>query len=171
MRLLFEMDFGNYEKHWRVFERHSARAIILREGRAAMVYSQKHGYYKFPGGGIEPGESPREAMLRETAEEAGLRVIPESVREYGLVHRAQQSTSQEKEIFVQDNYYFLCRAWEEEGAQRLDPYEAEEGFQLRWIEPEKAILANRQGCAGVDCAMLEREARVLERLKEEGLFR
>lgn len=171
MRRLFEMDKGDYEPGWRVFERHSARAILICGGRVAMVYSRKYGYYKFPGGGIEPGESPRQAMLREAAEEAGLQVLPESVREYGCVRRRQRSHSGAQEIFAQDNFYYLCRAAGEAGEQRLDPYEAEEGFELRWVQPVQAICANRAAHAGeIDQAMLEREARVLELLTEEGLL-
>ena len=44
-------------------------------------------YYKFPGGGIERGEDPVEAMIRETREESGMIVIPETITEYGYVHR------------------------------------------------------------------------------------
>ena len=74
----------------RVFDRPSVRAIILRGGRIAMVHSLKYDYYKFPGGGIEAGESHLEALLREAREEAGLRILPESVREYGVVPRAER---------------------------------------------------------------------------------
>ena len=73
MRLLFPMDAQNYDPAWRVFQRDSARAILLRGGRATMIYSRKYAYYKFPGGGIEPLEAPVQALLRETEEEAGLR--------------------------------------------------------------------------------------------------
>ena len=50
-----------------------------------MIHSLKYDYYKFPGGGIENGENPVEAMIRETREEAGLVVKPETVKEYGYV--------------------------------------------------------------------------------------
>ena len=36
---------------------------------------------------IENGENPVEAMIRETREEAGLAVCPETIKEYGYVHR------------------------------------------------------------------------------------
>lgn len=91
MRLLFPMDAQNYDPAWRVFQRDSARAILLRGGRAAMIYSRKYAYYKFPGGGIEPSEAPVQALLRETEEEAGLRILPQSIREYGCVRRIQKS--------------------------------------------------------------------------------
>ena len=113
MHLLFPMDAQNYDPAWRVFQRDSARAILLRGGRAAMVYSRKYAYYKFPGGGIEPSEAPVQALLRETEEEAGLRVLPQSIREYGCVRRIQKSDSGAAEIFRQDNLYYLCEAAED----------------------------------------------------------
>ena len=108
MRLLFDLDKKDYADCTHAFERDSARAIIIRNGRIAMVHSLKYDYYKVPGGGIEPGETREEAVVRETLEEAGLTVIPGSVKEYGYVHRAQRSTLYETEYFQQDNYYYLC---------------------------------------------------------------
>ena len=90
MRLLFEMDAKDYDPDGKVFSRPSARGIIIRDGKIAMVHSLKYDYYKFPGGGIEKGESPEQTLQREVAEEAGLQVIPQSIREYGLVHRVQK---------------------------------------------------------------------------------
>lgn len=91
MRLLFEIDTKDYDPNGTPFIRHSARCIHIKNGLVAMVHSIKYDYYKFPGGGIEKGEGPIDALIRETQEEAGLAVIPESVREYGYVHRVQKS--------------------------------------------------------------------------------
>lgn len=166
MRRLFEMDTKDYDPKGRVFARPSARGIILRGGKVAMVHSLKYDYYKFPGGGIEPGETPVAALCREVAEESGLRVLSDSVREYGLVHRVQKSDQEDAEIFVQDNYYYLCDVLPEAEPQKLDDYEAEERFTLEFVDPDKAIRANREKDHGPkDQRMLEREARVLELLK------
>ena len=165
MRLLFPMDAQNYDPAWRVFQRDSARAILLRGGRAAMIYSRKYAYYKFPGGGIEPLEAPVQALLRETEEEAGLRILPQSIREYGCVRRIQKSDSGAAEIFRQDNFYYLCEAAEDTICQRLDAYESDEGFTLEWVDPFHAITVNRRHAHGpADPVMLEREALVLEAL-------
>ena len=108
MRLLFEMDKKDYGQCTHTFTRNSARSIIISDGKVAMIHSIKYDYYKFPGGGVEKGEDPIEAMIRETREEAGLVVIPESVKEYGYVHRIQRSDIDATECFVQDNFYYLC---------------------------------------------------------------
>ena len=121
---------------------------------------------------MEKGEDPIGAMIRETREEAGLIVIPETVREYGYVHRIQKSDSDPTECFVQDNFYFLCDVSEELSSQSLDDYEAEEAYRLVFIEPEAAIRANRSVKESpYHPLMFEREARVLEMLISEGLIR
>ena len=171
MRLLFEIDTKDYDLCGAVFVRHSARCIHIKDGLAAMVHSVKYNYYKFPGGGIEENESPERAMIRETQEEAGLVVIPESVKEYGYVHRIQKSDHDDAECFIQDNYYYLCDVEEGIQAQALDDYEADEKFTLEYVEPDRAVFVNRNVNHGqTDQIMLEREARVLELLKEEGYF-
>ena len=169
MRLLFEIDTKEYDPNGVAFVRHAARCIHIRNGLVAMVHSLKYDYYKFPGGGIEEGESAEHAMIRETREDAGLAVIPGSVREYGYVHRIQKSDHDDAECFIQDNYYFLCDVEEAVHSQNLDDYEADESFTLEYVEPDRAIFVNRNADHGpADQIMLEREARVLELLKAEG---
>lgn len=168
LRLLFEIDLQDYAGCTRTFTRNSARSIILSGGRVAMVHSLKYDYYKFPGGGIEAGESLAEALCREVREESGMMVDPDSIREFGLVHR--RSREDDGGVFIQDNYYYLCDADENVG-QELDEYEAEEGFTPEWVTPAHAIETNRYHDHGVSAqVMLEREALVLERLMKEGYF-
>ena len=171
MRLLFELDKKNYANCTHAFVRNSARSIIIKNGLIAMIHSLKYDYYKFPGGGIEKGETVIDALIRETLEEAGLTVIPESIKEYGYVHRVQKSSWNETTYFVQDNYYCLCDVQAGTVAQKLDDYESYERFTLEFVKPETAIRANRNKDHGPkDPMTLEREARVLELLTAEGLF-
>ncbi|NLD83618.1 MAG: NUDIX domain-containing protein [Clostridiales bacterium] len=171
MRLLFEIDKKDYGQCTRTYMRDSARSIIIENGKVAMIRSVRYGYYKFPGGGIERGESPVAAMIRETREEAGLLVLPESVKEYGYVHRVQRSEQDETLCFVQDNYYYLCRAKKRLVAQALEEDEAREGFQLEFVEPALAIRKNRSFAGGpYNPVRLERAARILEMLSAEGLL-
>ena len=171
MRLLFDLDKKDYDVSMPQFIRPSVRGIILRDGKVAMIHSLKYDYYKFPGGGIEGGEGHIQTLIREIREEAGLEVIPESIREYGWVHRAQKSGY--GDVLVQENYYYLCQTEDLRLGQNLDDYEQEERFTLEFVEPRHAICVNRRAMetslAGdpVYALMAEREARVLEWLLKE----
>ncbi|MBQ7184883.1 MAG: NUDIX domain-containing protein [Clostridia bacterium] len=170
MRLLFEMDLKDHGGCTHVFRRDSARSVIIRDGKVAMIHSPKYDYYKFPGGGIEEGEDPVKAMIRETREEAGLIIIPGTVREYGYVHRIQKSDKDPTECFVQDNYYYLCTAEDAPVSQDLDEYEASESYRPEFVSPAAAIEKNRHVKESpYNPMMFEREARVLEMLASEGL--
>lgn len=169
MEILFTLDSGVYDESIEVVYRPSARGIIIKDGKVAMIHSALYDYYKFPGGGIEETESPAEAMVREVKEESGLSVIPESIRELGNVHRRSRTAL--GGLFIQDNYYFVCSCKESIGETNLDDYESEEGFTLEFVSPEDAIKRNRS-CPHMDKMplMLEREARVLLMLIERGYF-
>ena len=171
MRLLFAIDMQDYADCTCTFRRDSARGIILRDGRVAMVHSLRDGYYKFPGGGIEKDESPVEAMIRETREEAGLIVRPDTVQAYGLVHRIQRGSQDPNECFIQDNFYYICEAEDEILPPLMEDYEAEAGFTLEFVDARHAIRVNRESSLGSRYhTMLRREARVLEMLIEEGVI-
>ncbi len=169
MRLLFELDNKDYKKDGTVMVRPSVRGIIIKGGKIAMVHSLKYDYYKFPGGGIEPGETNEETLIREVMEEAGLTVIPESIREYGYVHRVQKTPR--IDMFIQDNFYYLCETTDEILPQDLDDYEADEHFTLEFADPVSVIRTNREKDHGpVLPFTTEREARVLEYLLRENRF-
>ena len=171
MRLLFDIDLQDYATCTRTYRRDSTRGIILRQGRVAMMHSLRDGYYKFPGGGIEKGESPVDAMRREVREEAGLVVLPQSVQEYGVVHRIQRSPGDPEEIFVQDNFYYIGCAEDTALDPQLEDYEAEAGFTMEWVEARQVIRSNRESAPNSRYqVMLLREARVLEMLIEEGII-
>jgi len=171
MRLLFEIDLKNYDKNGKAFIRPSARAIIIKDNKIYMVHSLVYDYYKFPGGGIEKDESNIDALIREAAEEAGLVVIKDSIKEYGYVHRIQKAKDEGYSMFIQDNFYYLCDVENKKIEQNLDDYEDFEKFTLELVDPRIVINANRNSDHGPkNKDMIEREAKVLEILIKEGYF-
>ena len=171
MRSLFEIDLKDYEGCTKVFRRPSARAVILKGDKIALVYATEEKYYKFPGGGIHEDEDKKEALIREVREETGLSVIPGSIREYGSVLRKQKSEKTDDTVFEQENYYYLCETEGTQGAQDLDEYEKDAGFMLVYADIDEAIKTNSlfTSDSKADEIMIDRERRVLEMIKEEFL--
>ena len=164
MRALFDFDKKNYPPDAVPVVRPSVRAIVIRENRVWMVKSLKYGFYKFPGGGMELGETHEDTLIREAREEAGLVIKKESIRPYGSVRRVEKGKGL-NEVFVQDNFYYFASAEETLRPQQLDAYEQEDQFFPVLTDARTAITANRACPRGH--GMLEREARVLEMLVKE----
>ena len=167
MRSLFEIDTKDYDINGTTVSRPSARGIIIKDGKLAMIHSIKYDYYKFPGGGIEKNEQKENALIREVLEETGLDVIPQTIKEYGMVHRIQKGDYED--VFIQDNYYYLCDVEDNVHEQKLDDYEKEEKFTLEYVSPKQVIDANK-ACKSkeADQIMLERECKVIGILAREG---
>lgn len=64
-------------------QRVGAYLVCLRSGAVLLTQlsanTPRPGAWTLPGGGIDHGEHPRDAVIRETWEETGLRVMPGSV--------------------------------------------------------------------------------------------
>ena len=171
MRELFRMDLKDYDINLKRFKRPSVRGIIIKDDKIAMVYSHKYDYFKFPGGGIESDEDVITTLKREILEETGLTVIDSSIQEYGSVLRIQKSRVAENEIFEQENFYYLCQTEESLIDQKLDDYELDEGFELKYVYPKHAILVNRTHFHDIyDLMLIERESKVLECLIKDKLI-
>jgi 8-oxo-dGTP diphosphatase len=67
-----------------MMERKRVAAVIIRSGQPLMVRKKGTGptgrhdgqeYWTLPGGGIQPGDTPEQAVIREAAEETGLELL------------------------------------------------------------------------------------------------
>ncbi|MCX4736707.1 NUDIX domain-containing protein [Streptomyces sp. NBC_01363] len=83
-----------------------AGAVVIREGRMLLIGFEDDGqpFYEIPGGGVEDGETPHAAVIRELREESGLR--GEVVREVARVWKDHRR-----------EHYFLLHAEGEIGAR------------------------------------------------------
>ena len=166
MRLLFEIDKKDYDPNGTAFIRPSARAIIIKGNKLAAIYSNKMKCYKIPGGGIEIGENPIEAMIREVREEVGLEIIVETIREFGYVHRIQKG--KHEPVFIQDNYYYLCDAYDSQVPTSYSENEKADGFEPVFISIVEAIKTNELYVKENSYdSMIERELRVMKIVQEE----
>jgi 8-oxo-dGTP diphosphatase len=79
------------------------------------------GLWEFPGGKVEPGESPEHALMRELAEELGIDIAAADLAPLTFA-------SHDYPDFHLLMPLFLCRSWR----GKVTPHE---GQELRWVKP------------------------------------
>lgn len=105
-----------------------AGAIIIQAGALLLVTGGREESYWTPGGRIEPGESPEEAVRRELLEELGISV---DSAQYFLSYQAVHSEENEPKEFG----YFLVE-------HKGEPRPQEDISKLLWLSKE-AFLSGR----------------------------
>lgn len=151
--------------HQPIIYRDSVRAIILRDGKILMVYSEESNEYKFPGGGLKDFEAKEPALKREVLEEVGKRV--NSVNEsLGYVDQIYNDIYDNRKYFFLRTYYYFCEVDKQESEPELNLYERELHFVPRWVTLDEAIQKNQEKFdKGFEYHWTERELYVLKKLK------
>lgn len=164
MKLIKFFDDCNYNDNWKIEKRIACRAIYYKDSKVAMVKSEKHQYYKFPGGGVEQGETNEEALIRETLEETGMIIKKETIQPFGYTIEKRKSIFDDS-IFLQYSYYYLVDIEDELQKPHLVDYEIEEQFHLVFIEPSIAMKENNTLYQSKGYTFLQRENTILSFLK------
>ena len=90
-------------------------------------------------------------------------VIPESVREYGIVIRRQRDSRDPDGIFEQENYYYLCDVTEDVVPRKPDEHEIAEGAGPVWVDSLiPCVFRNRKAFERIGEPFVEREMRVMD---------
>ena len=103
-----------------------AAAALLTDDRGRMLLARRPpgkamaGLWEFPGGKVEPGERPRDALARELCEELGLRIPAAAFEPWDLACHAYDG-------FRLIMPLMRCRRWEGEPTPR-------EGQETAWVE-------------------------------------
>ena len=122
--------------------RTAVRAVILRGRNLLMVHSSTIGDYKFPGGGVDAGETHEQALRREIHEECGALLI-QFGQSIGSVIEYDYPMELDYDAFKMTSHYYLCQVGGDFGTQKLDGYEKDLGFKPVWMDVDESILANR----------------------------
>ena len=140
-------------------DRHRIASVYSRRSEAAEQFAKQYGG--------EACETPEQAMIREVLEETGRVVIPESVREFGVVVRRQRDSMDPDGIFEQRNYYYFCDVTDEIRPRMPYEHEVKEGAKPVWVEDlTEPIRCNEKAFASIGEAFLEREMRVMAMVAE-----
>ncbi|WBL20021.1 NUDIX hydrolase [Citricoccus sp. NR2] len=122
----------------------SAVVVHRHDGAVALVRKRGTDSFMFPGGKPEPGESPREAAVRELLEETGIRVAPEH-----LQYQGSRLTSAANEP-----------GWDLHAEVFVLPAPAWAGQELRVraeIEEQTWVIPGTKTAPGITLAPLSRE--------------
>lgn len=114
--------------------RKAARALVVEDGKLLTFErwrKDQHGkwlhYLSIPGGGIEPGETPEEGVMRELQEEMGITVQP--LAQIAVVRMPHQYRDH-------IHYFFSCKRVAGEPVFNLESEEAQgdedNRYAVRW---------------------------------------
>ncbi len=147
-----------------VIHRLAVRAIAERAGRVLLLRATVTGGYKFPGGGVETGEDPQDALARELDEECGRALVTLGAVEVVVVE-THPAVDRPGAVFRMESRYFRCEVGEAVRRPRLEEYERSLGLQQAWVTPAEAIEeADRLIAGGAAPAWAARELAVLRLL-------
>ena len=118
-------------------KRVSSSAMILENsvGQALIVKANYKPYWTFPGGIIDPGETPKEGAIRETFEETGIKVAPEDVAFVAVVNRKSDIT---------ETYQFIFKTVLTPGALSEIVLQASEIDEYALVTKEQALARGKR---------------------------
>ena len=121
--------------------RDGSRAVIIRDGKILLSHETNSGWWLIPGGGLEAGETPEMACVREVEEETGYIVRP--VKQFLTMHEYYEE-------YRYTSYYFVC---EVTGTGRMNLTDAEirRGVEPQWIPFHEAVelYSKHESYAGI----------------------
>jgi len=122
--------YGTPNPNFEYKRRPGAYAIILgSKGMLLTFQAAPHYEYQLPGGGIDPGETPLQALHREVTEETGWRIEP-----------IQKLTTYKRYVFMPEYEIYaekICHIYLARGIYPKDVV-LEEGHQAIWLSEKDA---------------------------------
>lgn len=127
---------GAYDQDPSTFSRkETARAVLLNDlGQVALLSVGRYNYHKLPGGGIEAGEKPREALKRELLEEMGCKA--RILAEIGIV--IEYKNEQKR---IQTSYCYLGEQEGETVETNLTDSELAHNYRELWVNDIDSAIA------------------------------
>ena len=122
---------------------HGVHAFCFVGDQLVIVFSEKKGYWTPPGGGVEPGETVEEAIVREVLEETNMRVLKQRVIGYQEVSEPHRLTVQVRSVCIVEPVGPFVTDADPEGdvteIKLIDPKDIKQYFD--WGEVGEHVLA------------------------------
>ena len=131
-----EYSYKLFKKH-RIFK--IVRAVIIDENNQVVLIKHPDGGIVIPGGGVDDGETLREAIVRESMEETGLKVFPIKILSKSF-YTSPMEVNGVKFISKRVVYYYLCKKIEKTNSSSHHGLEGEFDHEVEVIPYDIEIL-------------------------------
>ncbi|OOE33568.1 NUDIX hydrolase [Salinivibrio kushneri] len=151
-----------------IIKRNAARAIALDGDEILLMYTARYDDYSLPGGGMDEGETPEQAMIRELEEETGAQQIRD-IRPFGCFEEYRPWYRDGADVMHMLSYCFYCRVDRDLGTPTFEHYEINNGMRPVWVSIDHAIAHNKAVMANSEKAgqSLVRETMLLEMIAQQ----
>ena len=112
----------------------AAGGVVVRDGKMLLLDRPARGEVRLPKGHVEPGESPREAALREVREESGYADV-DIVADLGTIMNHFVVPERGRDV-VREEIFFLMRLQSDEPFVQ-DDHDASQ-FNTLWVPLDEA---------------------------------
>ncbi|KGK41165.1 DNA mismatch repair protein MutT [Nitrincola sp. A-D6] len=153
----------------RIFRRHAARGIVLREDKILMLFTERYNDFSLPGGGVDQDEDIHIALKRELEEETGARDVQVKAH-FGFIEEYRPHWKPEYDLMHMTSHFFVCDVAPELEGVRMESYEIANGMKPVWVTVDEAMNHNRRVMSSQEKTMgqsIQRETFMLEKISQE----
>ncbi|MBU6371075.1 NUDIX hydrolase [Patescibacteria group bacterium] len=100
--IYYENKNPNEDLNGKIFQ--AVHGFCFYGDKLVIVYAEQKGYWTFPGGGIEPGETYEEAVVREVKEESNMKVLSQELIGFQDIYEPTRTVRQTRSFCIVEPY-------------------------------------------------------------------